>query len=83
MTRDARGRFIAPLPARQAETLATYARTGRVQFAATGAAILSAAFLAGTQLPADIGTAILVGVLLAISLPQLLWYAAYRAGRFS
>ena len=39
MTRDARGRFIAPLPARQAETLAVYARTGRVQFAATSMGI--------------------------------------------
>lgn len=29
--RDALGRFIRPLPARQEETLAVYARTGRIK----------------------------------------------------
>ena len=50
--------------------------------AATGAAVLSIAFLAHFTLPPGVGTLILVGVLLLISVPQLLWYACYRAGRF-
>ena len=50
--------------------------------AATGAGLLSLAFLAHFQLPQGLGTAILVAVLLLISLPQLVWYAAYKSGRF-
>lgn len=51
--------------------------------AASGAAFLAAAFLARVSLPPGLGTLILVGILLLISVPQLLWYAAYRLGRFS
>ena len=50
--------------------------------AASGAGLLSLAFLAKIQLPAGLGTALLVAILLLVSLPQLIWYAAYRNGRF-
>ena len=51
-------------------------------FAATVAALLAVAFLAKIQLPPGLGTLALIGVLLLISVPQLVWYAAFRAGRF-
>lgn len=50
--------------------------------AATVAAGLAVAFLAKIQLPPGLGTTALIGVLLLISVPQLVWYAAYRSGRF-
>lgn len=50
--------------------------------AATGAAGLAVAFLARIQLGSDFRTFVLIAVLLLISLPQLLWYWAYRVGRF-
>ena len=50
--------------------------------AATGAAVLSLAFLTHVRLPDGLGTIILAAVLMLISLPQLVWYAAYRQGRF-
>lgn len=53
-----------------------------LSLAASGAAGLSLAFLAHFKLPEGLGTAILITVLLAISLPQLIWYAAFRRGHF-
>jgi drug/metabolite transporter (DMT)-like permease len=50
--------------------------------AASIAAIMSLAYLAHFQWPPGVGTLLLLVALMLISLPQLLWYAAYRAGRF-
>jgi len=50
--------------------------------AATIAAVMAIAFLAHFQWPDGVGTLLLIAALSMISLPQLLWYAAYRAGRF-
>jgi hypothetical protein len=49
---------------------------------ATGIAVLALAYLAGVSLPSVVVSVLLVGGLLAVSLPQFVWWIAYRQGRF-
>ena len=49
---------------------------------ATAIALLSVAYLADITVPAAITGPIILGALAIISVPQIVWYAAYRAGRF-
>jgi len=44
---------------------------------------LALAFILGIKLPDGVGTAALLAGLLIISLPQIVWWAAYRRGQFS
>lgn len=53
-----------------------------LSFAATCIAILAVAFILEFDLPDGSGTAILVAAVLLMSLPQLVWFVAYRLGRF-
>ncbi len=52
-------------------------------FAASLVALLAIAFIFNVTLPDGVGTAALIGALLAISVPQLIWVFAYELGRFS
>jgi hypothetical protein len=49
---------------------------------ATGIAVLAGAYLLEVRLPSIITTVLLVGGLLAVSIPQLVWWVAFRQGRF-
>lgn len=52
-------------------------------FAASVIALLSLAFIFRITLPEGVGTSLLVGALLLLSLPQMVWVVAYEFGRFS
>ena len=49
---------------------------------ASGAALLSAFYLLRVVLPPDWWSGALVALFLLVSVPQLVWYVAYRSGRF-
>jgi len=49
---------------------------------ASGAGILSWAYLASFDLPDLVGTLFLIGGLAILSLPQIVWLGAYLLGRF-
>lgn len=49
---------------------------------ATGFAVLALGYLIGTRLPQPVTAILLVGGLLAVSVPQLVWLLAYWGGRF-
>lgn len=51
-------------------------------FAASLIALLALAFIFDIKVPGDIGTAMLIGSLLLLSVPQLVWVVAYEFGRF-
>lgn len=49
---------------------------------ASAIAMLSGAYLIDVVVPAPITGPIILGALAIISVPQIVWYAAYRTGRF-
>lgn len=46
------------------------------------AAVMGASHLAGYDIPVELSVALLVTVLVVMSVPQLIWFASYRLGRF-
>lgn len=50
--------------------------------AATAGAFLAAAYLAHIRLVAIFTSTLLIGALIALSLPQIIWWVAYKVGRF-
>ena len=51
-------------------------------FGGLSAAALGAAHLLGFDLPIELSIALFVTVLVVMSAPQLVWYVAFRTGRF-
>ena len=49
---------------------------------ATAVALLSVAYLVDISVPSSISGPITLGALAVLSVPQLVWYLAYRTGRF-
>lgn len=53
-----------------------------LSLSASGIAVLSGAFLAGVVLFPALRLTLLVGALVLLSVPQIVWLAAYLRGRF-
>lgn len=51
-------------------------------FGGLSAAALGAAHLIGVDLPVELSIALFLTVLVVMSAPQLVWYVAFRLGRF-
>ncbi len=51
-------------------------------FAASLIALLALAFILNFDVPSDVGTTMLIGSLLLLSAPQLVWVLAYELGQF-
>mgnify|MGYP001575503927 FL=1 len=49
---------------------------------ASAVAVLAAAFLLGVRIPVPWNSIILIGGFMLVSVPQIVWWVAYRRGRF-